>query len=705
MKTRRATTRISLLSRIALTTILLVTALLGVSILLIGTRLSAELKRIMLEENLQIAAARAGQLDELIEKLHWQLNLIASDDRLRGGDRAAMEAAILSLEKKTSKEVAGTFFAWPDGSIFTSAGERADVSLTDFFKRGNANAISGVSDFLVSSALVSVTLDIPVVMLMKAVKGKDGSVRGFVAFQVSLESLSAVAGGIRIGATGYGWIVDKDGLTIASADKRTVMALNVKDADKGGYRGLDSLGMGMLVSDSGSGSWKAPDGTRMTTYFQKVSTASDWTLGLNLPSRELNRTADSLIVLLLAVLAAGIAISALAAFLLARSILRPMRLAASGFRMLAEGEADLTKSIELDRSDEIGDLVRDFNAFLAKLREIVSSLKASQSDLAGIGASLGDNVEGTVRLIAGISGNIEEAQTRLRRQADSVDASSSAVHEIAQNIRSLERLIADQAASVAQASASIEEMVGNIGSVASSIERMSRQFGALLEASDSGTAAQAATAEKIALASELSSSLLEANEVISGIASQTNLLAMNAAIEAAHAGEAGKGFSVVADEIRRLSETSAEQSKTIGTALGSLQSVIGEVVETSRATEAAFASVASRIKETDGIVHEVRGAMLEQEEGSSQVLEALKSMNEVTSQVRSGSAEMSQGNATILEEMTRLAEAAAEVKEEIASMASMAAGIGASSSAITSVAESTKATILRMDEAIGRFIV
>ena len=366
--------RISLRSRIALTTMLLVALLLGISILLIGTRLGAELERIMLAENLQIAAARAGQLDELLEKLHAQLNLIASTDQLRSGNRKSMEALIRNLDGQASKEVVGTFFAWPDGGIYTSAGERADVADTDFFKRGNANTISGVSDYLVSSALVSDTLHIPVVMLMKTVKAKDGSVLGFVAFQVSLDALSAVAGGISIGRSGYGWIVDRDGLTIASADKNAVMRLKVTDADRAGYRGLDALGMRMLVSDSGSGSWKSPDGTAMTMYFQRVSASSAWTLGLTLPSREVDEAANSLVLLLLAVLLAGVAVAAFAAIVLARSILRPIRRAAEGFRMLAEGEADLTKRIMLERHDEIGDLVRDFNAFLAKLREIVSSL-------------------------------------------------------------------------------------------------------------------------------------------------------------------------------------------------------------------------------------------------------------------------------------------------------------------------------------------
>jgi hypothetical protein len=79
----------------------------------------------------------------------------------------------------------------------------------------------------VSSAVLSPTLQVPVIVLMKAVKSKAGDPMGFVAFQVSPDTLSSLVGGIRIGSTGYGRIVDKKGLMIATPDKASVMKLDV----------------------------------------------------------------------------------------------------------------------------------------------------------------------------------------------------------------------------------------------------------------------------------------------------------------------------------------------------------------------------------------------------------------------------------------------------------------------------------------------
>jgi methyl-accepting chemotaxis protein len=410
--------------------------------------------------------------------------------------------------------------------------------------------------------------------------------------------------------------------------------------------------------------------------------------------------------LLLAAIMGGLAlVSLVAGLLLARSISRPLALAAGGFRELAAGEADLRHPIELKRNDELGDLVRDFNAFLAGLRGIVTRLKEAQGELGGIGSELATSVAETAEAATRISGSVGGVRERVDYQAKSVEEAASAVAQVARNIESLERVIQDQSASITEASASIEEMVGNIGAVSASIDKMAERFSLLSRSSEEGKATQSASVERITQIVERSEALQEANEVIASIAAKTNLLAMNAAIEAAHAGEAGKGFSVVADEIRNLAETAAEQSKTIGGELGFVQEAISHVVESSRASEESFGHVALRIAETEALVKELRQAMIEQREGSTQVLEALKSMNDITSEVRTGSAEMSSGNRTILEEMTHLRSTTTEIKTRIEEVDAGARGIEANARKGKDLAEGTKATIRHMEEAIGRFAV
>jgi methyl-accepting chemotaxis protein len=696
----RSEHRGKLSTRIAMILVVYTAGLLGLALVSVGLLLNRKVNSMLQDNGVQTVDARAGELGEKLDKFRSQLRLVAGRREFQSKDRQAAKTLILELRNQLSSEVSGIFIAWPDGSAFAPEKPSFEISGLNYFKK----IMGKWSDWEVAAMAVSSTLDLPVVVMAYPVKADDGSVLALVGLQVRLDYLSDLIGKIRFGSTGYGWLVDGDGTVIAHPIAADVMSLRLSEADGKGYRGLASLGSSMTTSNQGSGSWSSPDGVRYNTYYAGVPNSS-WILAIDQKESEASGTVRSIILILVILLAIGVLVTVAISMLLARSIARPLGLAAAGFRTLAQGEADLTARIDLERKDEIGDLVSDFNTFLHKLRETISDLKDAQSGLSDLGNKLGSSVEGAASAVHQMNRSIESVRERGTHQAASVEESSGAVSQIARNIENLDGLIEGQAASITEASASIEQMIGNIGSVSASISRMASEFSALSGASEAGKATLSKAAERVAQISAQSRSLLETNEVIASIASNTNLLAMNAAIEAAHAGEAGKGFSVVADEIRRLSETASEQSKTIGQELGLIIEAIGDIVNLSKESEDAFTLVAGRISATDSIVKEVNQAMAEQGEGSRQVLEALREMNNISSQVKTGSSEMSAGNKALLEEMSRLRDAAFDVKERVDAMSASIGDIGLNIDTVAEMAKVTRETIDLMEASIGRFKV
>ncbi len=249
-------------------------------------------------------------------------------------------------------------------------------------------------------------------------------------------------------------------------------------------------------------------------------------------------------------LVVGLLTLAVVALVLGWRVLSRLQLLIAALQDLAAGEGDLTRRVQLDSDDEVGEMADAVNRFIAKLQPIIREA--------------GEVAQRTGEEIRSLAKRSAAAEAAAGRQRDEVAGSLQALEEMAAAAQAESQAMHDAQQRVAAIRQAAHENAAIAAKVGSLIE-------ALVVRVDSGSA----VIEKLAKQSEQIEVVLT---VIQSIAEQTTLLALNAAFAAARAGESGRGFAVVADEVRALASKTQQSTGDIQAHITALQQGAREAV-------------------------------------------------------------------------------------------------------------------------------
>ncbi len=315
-------------------------------------------------------------------------------------------------------------------------------------------------------------------------------------------------------------------------------------------------------------------------------------------------------------LVAAVALGATLAWLITRSITRPLAQALEVAETVAGG--NLSSRIDSTSADETGQLLRALRHMNESLVRIVSQVRHTSDSIA----------TGSSQIAAGnadLSQRTEEQASNLQQTAASMEQLTSTVKQNADTARMATQL----ANGASQAAAVGGQVVGRVVATMEEITKSSRK-------------------------------IVDIIGVIDGIAFQTNILALNAAVEAARAGEQGRGFAVVASEVRNLAQRSAAAAKEIK----SLISASVENVESgTRLVDEAgqsMSDIVSQVSRVNDLIGEISAASLEQSTGIGQIGDAVNQLDQVTQQ-----------NAALVEESAAAAESLKVQAGQLAQMVSV----------------------------------
>ncbi len=646
----------------------------------------------------QTVSAYVWALENTIEGYYKELDYYVNADVMRKGDFDAAGAWLQAHESARSKDFDYIMLVDVGGVSYNDIGTRTNVAERDYVKA----ILQQGKDRYIDDPVVSKTTGQTVIHVTRAINanGKTYAVVGVVG----LEKITTEVNAIKFGTNAYGWIIASDGTVMAHRSPDYIMKKNFITNPTPGHEEITDIAKRMVKGETGWGTVAGHDASRDLVVYQPVS-GTPWSFALSIPSDMIYTLVTQIRLQMVVFGTLTVILSVLVGAFLIYFLMKPLGVVKEVILGIASGNADLTKRIEVNSNNEIGQVVQGFNQFTAKLQTIISDVKDSKNELGTAGEDMAATSQDAASAITQVIANIDSFGHQLNHQKNSVDQTAGAVEEISSNIDSLNNMIENQSSGVTQASAAVEEMIGNITSVNNSMEKMSRSFVSLQTHSQEGFGKLETVSQKVQAIENQSETLQDANLAIANIAEQTNLLAMNAAIEAAHAGEAGKGFAVVADEIRKLSETSTEQSKTISTQLSRIMESIKEVVGASSDASQTFSLVSQELVDTDQLVMQIKTAMEEQNEGSKQITEALKMLNDSTEEVRSASAEMQEGNKLIRSEVHQLKDVTISMKASMEEMSVGTRKVSETGTVLTEVADRMRASIVKIGNQIDEFKV
>ncbi|MCR8659077.1 methyl-accepting chemotaxis protein [Paenibacillus endoradicis] len=518
------------------------------------------------------------------------------------------------------------------GQAHYTDGETIDLSDRSYVQE----ALKGKS--MISEVIISRKTNAPALLIAVPVIKQD-QIQQLLLARIDGYYLSDIVEDIRVGETGFTYIVSDSGKILAHQNKDLVLqetnyiTLAKTDAT---YDEYAKLLKDVITEHSGTKKFKDADGKKMIAFTTIPGT--NWVMITGALASEITDGLNNILKYSAILSYVFIFIGIIVAYPFSRSLAKAIKRVEWNGLQLAKG--DFTIPVDeklLLRKDELGSLGRSFEDMRTQLKQMIDQLRAisdqvvvSSDDMYSSSTQVAEATDHIASTMEDIAGNAQASAKASQLTSTSMNETNAGLHRITLSANHV-----FEAASVSNKLAANGTKMMN-----GAMTQMDNIYHSVAQSSE--------LLEQLAKQTEEVRSFVD---VISSIANETNLLALNASIEAARAGDEGRGFSVIAQQVHKLaaqSQTSAKQAieivehitnstTKVMTAMGKGQVEVNSGVQAIKEAEHAFLKINNSMQEMTGDLEEISAASQLLTVASDEVTGQMSGMNQMAQQTAASS--------------------------------------------------------------------